>query len=179
MKEFFEKQTSEELIFKGRILTLYRYGIELPNGHKSIREVVRHPGAVCVVPVTDEGEVIMVRQFRFPFGCALLEAPAGKMDPGEEPLTSAIRELSEETGAEAAHIEYMGAYYSSVAIFDEVIHMYLATGLTFKEQHTDDDEFLELVRIPLSELVRMVEDGEIKDGKTQTALLKAWLRLKK
>ena len=132
-----------------------------------------HPGAVAVVAMDADGRVPMVRQFRYPFHKVLLEIPAGKMDPGEDPLTSVKRELSEETGISAENWVSLGDFYSSCAILDEVIHLYLATGLTCAETHPDSDEFLEIVEYPLDELVRMVMDQEISDGKTQAALLKA------
>jgi len=149
--------------------------VRLPNGRLATREVMRHPGAVCIVPLTEEGDVIMVRQYRYPFAKVLLEAPAGKLDPGEAPEECARRELSEETGAEAGELEYIGDYYPSVAVLDENIHLYIARKLTFQSAHTDEDEFLHVERIPLLSLVGQVLGGEICDGKTQTAILKTWL----
>lgn len=171
--ELFEKKIKSEKIFDGKIVKLFVDDVELPNGRISKREIVRHPGAVCVVPVTDDGCVIMVRQFRYPFASVLLEVPAGKLEYGEDPLSAVRRELSEESGVEAENIEYIGKLYTTVAIFDEQIHMYLATGLTFRKSHPDEDEFLEVVKIPLNTLVRMIMDGEIPDAKTQIAILKA------
>lgn len=171
--ELFEKKIKSEQIFDGKIVKLFVDDVELPNGRVAKREIVRHPGAVCVVPVTDDGCVIMVKQFRYPFASVLLEVPAGKLEYGEDPLSAVRRELSEESGAEAENIEYIGKLYTSVAIFDEQIHMYLATGLTFKKAHPDEGEFLEVEKIPLDTLVKMVMDGEIPDAKTQIAILKA------
>ena len=168
-----EKKISSRQVFDGVVVKLFVDEVELPNGNKSVREVVRHPGAVCVVPVTDEGEVIMVRQFRYAFGQTLLEIPAGKLEPGEDPLKAALRELEEETGTVAEKIEHIGELYTTVAILDEKIHMYLATGLSYKNAHPDEDEFLEVEKIPLDTLINMVMSGEIKDSKTQVALLKA------
>ena len=168
-----EKKLSSRQVFDGVVVKLFVDEVELPNGKKSVREVVRHPGAVCVVPVTDRGEVIMVRQFRYAFGQSLLEIPAGKLEIGENPLDAAIRELEEETGTVANCVEHIGELYTTVAIIDEKIHMYLATGLTYKNAHPDDGEFLEVEKIPLTTLVDMVMRGEIKDSKTQIALLKA------
>ncbi len=164
-------------IFHGKVVHLFVDDIELPNGKPSRREYCKHPGAVAVVAVDESGQVPMVRQFRYPFHRVLLEIPAGKLDPGEEILHSARRELSEETGIEAEKWISLGDFYSSCAILDEVIHLYLATGLTRHEMHPDSDEFLEIVEYPLEELVRMVADGEIPDGKTQAAILKAKLYL--
>ena len=177
MKELTEERTASEEIFKGRVVHLYRDTVRLPNGKLTTREVMRHPGAVCIVPLTSEGEVVMVRQYRYPFGTVLLEAPAGKLDPGEAPEDCARRELREETGAVAETLRYMGDFYPSVAVLDENIRLYLATGLTFLEAQPDEDEFLAVERIPLKTLVERVLSGEIKDGKTQTALLKAWCLL--
>ena len=171
--ELFEKKLSSRQVFDGVVVKLFVDEVELPDGKKSVREIVRHPGAVCVVPVTDENEVIMVRQFRYAFGEVLLEIPAGKLEPGEDPLKAALRELEEETGTVAENIEHMGELYTTVAIFDEKIQMYLATGLSYKNAHPDEDEFLEVEKIPLDTLVDMVMNGEIRDSKTQVALLKA------
>ena len=171
--DLFEKKLSSRQVFDGVVVKLFVDEVELPNGNKSVREVVRHPGAVCVVPVTDEGEVIMVRQFRYAFGQTLLEVPAGKLEVGENPLDAAIRELEEETGTVAENIQHIGELYTTVAILDEKIQMYLATGLSYKNAHPDADEFLEVEKIPLNTLVDMVMKGEIKDSKTQIALLKA------
>ena len=124
------------------------------------------------MPVTDAMEVVAVKQYRYPIGRVTIEIPAGKLDIGEEPLEAAKRELSEETGVESADIEYVGGLYPSVAYTDEIIHMYVAKNLTYGESHTDDDEFLNVVKIPLAEFARMVMDGEIQDAKTMAAILK-------
>lgn len=171
--ELFEKKLSSKQIFDGKIVKLFVDEVELPDGQKAIREIVRHPGAVCVVPLTDEGEVVMVKQFRYPFGEVLLEIPAGKLEPGEDPLEAVIRELEEESGAVAGKIEHIGEIYTTVAIFDEKIQLYLARDLKFISAHPDSDEFIESTKIPLSELVKMVMNNEIKDAKTQIAILKA------
>lgn len=176
--ELFEKKISSRQIFDGVVVKLFVDEVELPDGKKSVREVVRHPGAVCVVPVTDEGEVIMVRQFRYAFGEVLLEVPAGKLEFGENPLDAALRELEEETGTVAERVEHIGELYTTVAIIDEKIQIYLATGLSYKNAHPDDGEFLEVEKIPLDTLVEMVMNGEIKDSKTQIAILKAHSILK-
>ena len=173
--DLIEEPVSSEEIYNGIIVHLYRDTVRLPNGKLATREVMRHPGAVCVVPLTENGEVLMVRQFRHPFSTVLLEAPAGKIDPGEMPEDCARRELSEETGAEADELEYIGDYYPSVAVLDENIRLFIARKLTFFGEHTDEDEFLRVDRIPLMTLVDRVLSGEICDGKTQTAILKPWL----
>lgn len=171
--ELFEKKISSKQIFDGRVVKLFVDEVELPDGQIARREIVRHPGAVCVVPLTDDGCVVMVRQFRYPFGEVLLEIPAGKLEIGEDPLEAVKRELEEESGAVAGKIEHIGELYTTVAIFDEKIQVYLATDLTFINAHPDSDEFLETEKIPLNTLVDMVMRGEIKDAKTQIALLKA------
>lgn len=171
--ELYEKKISSEQIFDGKVVKLFVDKVMLPDGKEAVREIVRHPGAVCVIPVTDNGEVIMVRQFRYAFDRVMLEIPAGKLEPGEDPLEAVKRELEEESGVTAKNIEYLGEIFTTVAIFDEKIHAYLATGLEFNASHPDDDEFLEVDRVPLSDLVKMVMDGKINDSKTQIAILKA------
>lgn len=170
---FAETQTSSELIFDGKVLHVYRDDITLPDGNPAFREYIRHIGAVCVVPLTAEGEVICVRQFRYPFAKVLLEIPAGKLDfKGEDPEGAARRELREETGAISGKMTYLGEYYGSPAILDERIHMYLAEDLSFGDTDPDEDEFIETVRIPLSELLEDVMAGRVPDGKTQIAALR-------
>lgn len=171
---FVEKQVSSELIFDGKVLHVYRDDIELPNGVSSMREYIRHVGAVCVIPITAEREVVCVRQYRYAVGEVLLEIPAGKLDSKEEDPESAVRrELREETGAVCGKLTYLGKYLGSPALLNECIHMYMAEELTFGETDFDDDEFLEIVRIPLSDLVEDVMAGKIADGKTQIAVLRA------
>ncbi len=173
-----EKFVSGEQIYDGVIVKLYRDNITLPNGEGAYREYVRHPGAVCVVPITEEGDVICVKQYRYPHAEVLLEIPAGKLDfAGEDHAEAALRELREETGALSGHLEYMGVFYSSPAILDEKIYMYLATELCFGESHPDEDEFLEVERLPIETLVEMINKGEVPDGKTQAAVLRAYIML--
>lgn len=171
--ELFEKKINSRQIFDGVVVKLFVDDVELPDGKKAIREIVRHPGAVCVIPVDEDENVIMIKQFRYPFSEVLLEVPAGKLEPNEDPLEAVKRELEEESGVNAESVEYIGTMYTTVAILDEKIHMYLATGLTYKNAHPDDGEFLEVVKIPLKTLVEMVMDGKIPDSKTQIAILKA------
>lgn len=173
-----EKKVSSEYIFDGKLLQVYRDTIALPNGNEAIREYIKHQGAVAVVPVTDEGEIIAVRQYRYPIGRITIEIPAGKLDKGEDPLTAAKRELSEETGVESADIDYIGGLYPSVAYTDEIIHMYVAKNLKYGEMHTDEDEFLDVVKIKIDDFVDMVLKGEIMDSKTQAAVLKVAMLLK-
>ena len=169
-----EKTISSRNIFDGIVLHVRLDEISLPNGKTSTREYCHHNGAVCVIPVTDEGDVICVRQYRYAMHEPLLEIPAGKLDtPDEDHEEAALRELREETGAVCSKLTYLGEYYGSPALIDEKIYMYLAEGLSFGDTDLDDDEFLEAVRIPLGTLVDMTLSGKIKDGKTQVAVLRA------
>ena len=171
--ELFEKKIESKQIYDGVVVKLYKDLVELPNGQTSVREIVRHNGAVAVLPITDEGDVICVRQYRYAFDRVMLEIPAGKLDtPDEDHREAALRELREETGATCSELVYIGDLNPSVAILDEVIHMYYAKGLEFGESDPDDDEFLEVEKIPLVKLKQMVIDGEIRDAKTQIAVLK-------
>lgn len=172
-----EKTVETQPIFDGRIIKVRKDKAELENGSIVTRELVIHSGGVCVVPVNEKGEVYLVKQFRYPFGEVLTEIPAGKLEVGEDHRSAGLRELKEEVGAECESFEYLGVMYPSVAYLTEKIHMYLATGLTFGEQSLDEDEFLDVEKMPLSKAVEMVLNGEIKDGKTQTALLLAAKKL--
>ena len=172
-----EKTIEKEVIFEGRIITVRKDKALLEDGTVAGRELVLHSGGVCVVPLTDENEVIMVRQFRYAFGEPLLEIPAGKLEPGEEHRSAALRELTEETGTSCKSFDYLGVCYPSVAYLSEKIHMYLARGLDFGTSRPDDGEFLDVLRIPLEKAVKMVMDGEIPDAKTQIALLKTKMLL--
>lgn len=180
MEEMTERKVRETEIYHGKILNLYKDDILLPDGKPGIREYIRHIGASCVVPMSDNENIYMVRQFRYPFRKVLLEIPAGKLDSkGEDPLEAAKRELREETGAEASEWISLGAYYPTCAYSDEVIHMYLARDLRFGSTDPDEDEFIETESIPLTDLIEMIMSDQIRDGKTQTALLKAYQFLKK
>lgn len=172
---FEEKPKLSESIFEGKVVHLFRDTVVLPDGRDATREICRHVGAVCVVPLTAENEVICVRQYRYAHGEVLLEIPAGKLECKEENHEqAALRELREETGAVAGRITPLGPLYSSPAIFDEVIFMYLCEDLTFGPTHFDEDEFIETVRIPLEELKDRVLRGEIPDAKTQAAVMRVW-----
>ena len=178
--ELIEKTVESEFVYDGKVVRLFVDKVELPDGQTSIREIIKHLGAVCVIPITDDGEVILERQYRYAVGEILVEIPAGKLDfPGENWEDAARRELREETGAEARELIDLGDYYGSPAIMGERIRMFLARGLTFTDQHLDEDEFLEVFRLPLDEAVRQIMNGEIPDGKTQTAILRAAMMLKK
>ena len=175
MDELREVQTASKQVYHGKILDFYTDTVRLPNGHTASRELTRHVGAVCVVPMTDDGKVIVERQFRYPMGKAILEIPAGKRDSKEEPPEDAARrELREETGIEPKELVCLGTYYPAAAYSDEVIWMYLARGLSFGEQKLDDDEFLALEAMPLKDLVQEIAKGNVPDGKTQAAVLRVW-----
>ena len=169
-----EKTISSKLIFDGKVIHLHLDDILLPDGKMGFREYCTHNGAVCVIPITKDGDVICVRQYRYAIRKPLLEIPAGKLDSIDENPDDAVRrELREETGAISGKITYLGLYYGSPALLNEKIYMYLAEDLSFGDCDPDDDEFLEIVKIPLPELVKMVLSGEIEDGKTQSAVLRA------
>ena len=169
-----EHQVSSQLVFDGQILHLYYDNIRLPNGNPATREVIRHIGAVCVIPVTDDGMAVMERQYRYPIDRVVLEIPAGKLDSKEEdPEAAARRELEEETGYTAKELIPLGMFYPACAYSDETIWMYLAKGLTKGARHLDEDEFLDVELIPLKDLAKQVLSGEIPDAKTQIAVLKA------
>lgn len=174
MSKLEEKKISRENIYDGTVLKLVRDKVELPNGKEAYREMCLHVGAVAVVPLLDDGRVIMERQFRYAHGRVFLEIPAGKLDsPDENPEEAARRELREETGAVAKSLTYLGQIDTTPALINEKIHLYLAEGLSFGERELDEDEFLDVEALPLSELADMVMSGDIKDAKTQIAILKA------
>ena len=168
-----EKQISSTEIFDGVVVHLFKDDVLLPNGKTAVREYVKHVGAVCILPLTDAGEVVLERQFRYPFHTVITEIPAGKLDsPLEDMREAALRELREETGIVPRELIDLGEYYGSPAILGERIRMFLARGLTFGAQDLDADEFLEVFTLPLSKAVEMVMANEIPDGKTQLAILK-------
>ena len=170
-----ETKLSSELIYDGKVVHLYRDAVRLPNGHESIREVVRHVGAVCVLPLFEDGSVLVERQFRYPHDRVLWEIPAGKLDSKAEAHLSAVkRELYEETGYTADRFTSLGLLYTTPAFVDEVIEMYLAEGLHTENdgQHLDEDEFLTVEKLHIDTLCDMVMRGEIPDAKTQVAVLK-------
>lgn len=167
-----ETKISSEKIFDGCIISVYKDTVALPDGKTATREVVRHNGAVCIVPITDEGEILAVRQYRYALGQVTLEIPAGKLDGDEDPDKCALRELAEETGMTSEQLVPLGKIYTSVGFCDEVIHMYAALGLTPHDLSPDEDEFLTLTSIPAEKLEEMIMTGEITDSKTVAAVLK-------
>lgn len=183
MKDFadlVETTVASEEIFDGQVVHLYKDDISLPNGKPATREVIRHVGAVAIVPMTEDGKVIIERQFRYPLNRVITEIPAGKLDSkSEDRLSAAKRELEEETGYLADEWIELGDYIPAAAYCDEVITMYLAKGLHMGTRNLDEDEFLNIATVSLEELVEDVMRGKIADGKTQAAILKAYLYLKK
>lgn len=167
-----EKPVKQEYKFKGKIVNLRVDDALLPNGNIAKREIVEHNGGVMVAPLDDDGNLYFVKQFRYPYMEIVTELPAGKLEKGEDPFEAGKRELKEETGAVANKYVSLGQLYPTPGYCGEIIHMYLATELSFGEQDPDDDEFLEVYKIPLEKAVEMVLSGELKDSKTQTAILK-------
>ena len=179
-QKFVETCASSQLVFDGKVLHVYVDEIDLPNGVRSMREYIKHLGAVAVLPLTENEEVICVRQYRYAVGRVLTEIPAGKLDfAGEDRREAALRELREETGARCESLTHLGLYLGSPALIDEKIDLYLAEGLSYGECDPDEDEFLEVVKIPLATLVDEALAGNLPDGKTQLAVLKTWELLRR
>lgn len=166
-----EKPLTEDVAWTGRIFNVNRLRVELPDGRQALRDVVRHPGAVAIVALTDDGRICLVRQYRTSLSRVTVEIPAGKLDPGEDPLTCAKRELREETGMEADQMAFLTTIATSVGFTDELIHIYMATGLNFVASNPDSDEFINVDLVPLPELIDAVLDGRIEDCKTVTGAL--------
>ncbi|MBI5672163.1 MAG: NUDIX hydrolase [Nitrospirae bacterium] len=157
-------------IYTGKVVTLNVDTVQLPNGVTIDLETIRHPGAAAVVPMKDDGTVVLIRQFRHAAGGFIYEIPAGKLSPGEEPLHCAARELEEEVGYRASSFELLSSIFTAPGFADEVIHVYKATGLTQGRQQLDRDEVLEIVEMPLEQAIRRIQDGTIRDGKTIVGL---------
>ena len=168
-----ETMASTETVYKGIIVNVRRDKAKLIDGRITNREVVEHPGGVCVFALDNEGKVILVRQYRYPMQEVVLELPAGKLEKGEDPSDSGLRELGEETGLVPQTYLPMGVSFSSPGIMEEKIYYFFATDLVQGPIHPDDGEFLEVVRVPYEELLEMARKGEIKDAKTLVAILKA------
>ena len=171
----FEENIGTENIYDGRILGVRRDKVRLEDGNESIREVISHTGGACIVAIDDEDNILMVQQFRYPFGRVLTEIPAGKLEKGEAPRVCAVRELMEETGFEAGRVIYLGENLATPAYDEEVIHIFYGDRLKKGERHLDEGEFLDVYKIPFEEAVKKVLEGEIKDGKTSVGILKTKL----
>lgn len=179
IENFLEKQVNSTQIFGGKVLDVRRDEILLPDGNTASREYCKHIGAVCVLPITEDNEVICVCQYRYAHRRMMLEIPAGKLDStNEDFIEAALRELKEETGVTCQNLEYIGDLVPSPAVLTEVIHMYLASGLCEGKTDFDEDEFIEVVKIPLKQMIEMIMNGEICDAKTQIAVLKTYHILK-
>jgi len=177
--EFTEKQLSREIKYQGKIVTVCLDRVELIDGRQTWREECLHPGGVAILPLLDSGEVICVRQHRYAYNKDLIEIPAGKLEPGEDPLECGIRELSEETGYVAEEIISLGCAYPSPGYVNEKLHLYLARGLKAGDAHPDEGEFLEVFTMPFDTLLKKVLNDEIHDAKTVIATLKTKLILDK
>jgi len=173
MSHLTEKFLESTVVFDGKLLTVHCDKVELPNGKQALREFIRHPGAVAVVPVTQDGNIVLVRQYRYPVGKTILEIPAGKLDKGEHPDDCARRELEEETGYIANRIRKLSSIYTTPGFTDEVIHLYIADDLTLAKQRPDEDEFLDVEVYSKQQIKVMIHDGIITDAKSMLALLLA------
>lgn len=163
-------------IYTGKVVTLNVDTVQLPNGVTIDLETIRHPGAAAVVPIKDDGTVVLIRQFRHAAGGFIYEIPAGKLSPGEDPLHCAARELEEEVGYRASSFELLSSIFTAPGFADEVIHVYRATGLTKGRQQLDRDEVLEIVEMPLEQAIKGIQDGTIRDGKTIVGLQAVYIR---
>lgn len=171
-EDLIEQRIASEDIYQGYLLHVKRDRVRLPNGREAAREWVKHPGAAAVIPLLPDGRIVLVRQYRYPVQAVTLEIPAGKLDVlGEDPLGCAKRELQEETGYEAERYEKLLTLATTVGFSDEWIHIYLATELSPGKQSPDEDEFLHVMTMPLSEAVQEITDGRIVDAKTVAAVL--------
>lgn len=169
--ELREKQLGSEYVFRGKILKVRVDTVRLPDGHTGIREVVEYAGAVAIVALDDNGQVVLVRQYRYPVGEVLLEIPAGKLEADEDPLECARRELLEETGYVARDWRLLYSYYSTPGFTSERMHLFLARGLEKKQASTDADEFVEVEIMPLDRALGLITEGTICDGKSLVGLL--------
>jgi ADP-ribose pyrophosphatase len=167
-----EKTLKSQQIFSGRVISLQVDEVELPNGKTSNREIVKHPGAVAILPITDDNKIVMVEQYRKPLERVLVEIPAGKLEKGEEPEQTALRELEEETGYMTNSLEWLISFYTSPGFADEIVHLYAARGLSKKMDAAslDEDEFVNLVEVTLEEAIQLVKEKKVYDAKTAYAI---------
>ncbi len=173
--ELREKKTGEKYVFRGKILNLRVDDVLTPGGDKAEREIVEHHGGAGIVALDEEGNILLVKQYRAPYDEITLEIPAGKLEKGEDPIVCAGRELSEETGGKAEKIVPLGKVYPSPGYTNEVIHLFMAENVKTGSAHPDDDEYLLLERFSISEALDMIDSGEIKDAKTVIGILRCAL----
>ncbi|WP_059103559.1 NUDIX domain-containing protein [Shouchella shacheensis] len=170
-----EKTLARKTLYKGKMIDVYLEDVELPNGKQSKREIIRHPGAVAVVALTSEGKLVLVEQYRKALEKAIIEIPAGKLEPGEEPKKTAGRELEEETGYLASQLDFIASFYTSPGFADELVYIYEAKGLKAGRVSLDEDEFVDLLEVTLEEAEQLVAEERIHDAKTCYAI--QYLRL--
>ncbi len=173
-QDLVERTQSSKKVFDGKLLQVYYDDALLPDGSSSTREWIKHPGACAVVPIFENKDIMLIKQFRYPMSQIFYEVPAGKIDPGESPDTTAKRELLEEAGLKCNQLHYVGHFYPAIGYADEVIHIYAGLELTEIENNTDEDEFVVNERISFEEAIRMISTGEINDGKTIICLQRVW-----
>ncbi len=171
MSDLEERRVSGEVVYRGTFFNMYRDVVRLPDGSQAVRDYIRHPGAVLILPLLPGGRVVLERQFRYPLARAFIELPAGKKHAGEDPLVTAKRELQEETGYVASEWSRLGIIHNAIGYSDEGIELYLARGLEKRAAKLDHGEFLEVFDASLDEAIAMVRDGRITDAKTVAALL--------
>ena len=171
MSKLKETQLSTEQIYKGSLLDVRRDEVSLPNGKTSSREYIKHPGAACIIPVLPDGKIALIKQYRYPVQSEMIELPAGKLDPGEEPEDCARRELEEEIGYRSEKITFLTYIHPAIGFADEVMWLYFAENLVKTNLNLDDDEFLELIPTPLDQALKMVWNGKIPDVKTIIGIL--------
>ncbi|MGN1421476.1 MAG: HAD hydrolase-like protein [Eubacterium sp.] len=169
---YFEQTEEVQGIFNGRIITVHNDTVTLVDGESAQREVVDHPGGVAVVGLTEDNEILLVRQFRYPYKETILEIPAGKLEKDEDPREAGIREFKEECGAQAERFESLGEIYPTPGYCGEIIRIFYAEGITYGEQNLDEDEFLDVVKMPIKECISKIMNGEIKDAKTIAGIFK-------
>ncbi|QOR65355.1 NUDIX hydrolase [Cytobacillus suaedae] len=172
MDHLTEKTLSKEILYEGKVIDLHIEDVELPNGKTSKREIIKHPGAVAILAITDENKIVMVQQYRKALERVIVEIPAGKLEPGEKPEITALRELEEETGYECKTLSHLISFYTSPGFADEIIHLYIAGGLTKKKQSADldEDEFLDVLEVTLEDAEKLIEARKIYDAKTAYAV---------
>ena len=172
-EELFEEKIDSKKVFSGKIIGLYYDSVKLPNGKTATREKVTHPGAVGIVPVTDDNKIILVRQYRYPVEDIIIEIPAGKLNKDESPSMCARRELEEEVGAVNGELIHLSTFYTTPGFSNEILYLYLAIRFKKTKNNLDEDEFLEIIEPEAEEAISWIKDGKIKDSKTIIGILMA------